>query len=236
MDIAFPNETPAYREARDRLLDQEIALRSQMEAVAAERRALPAGGAVPRDYVFEGLDRDGRPAPIRLSELFREGNDTLVIYNYMFPRSPEAAQPCPGCTGLLDQLDGAALHYQASGGSLAVIGQAPLDQLLAVARDRCWRHLRLLSSAGNSFKRDYHAQDADGQASPLITVFRRGPDGTIRLFWASEMLFAPIDPGQDHRAAGTLEPLWNLFDLGPNGRPSFDEQLSYDDCACAVLR
>jgi predicted dithiol-disulfide oxidoreductase (DUF899 family) len=225
----FPNETPAYRAARDRLLAQEVALRRQTEAVAAERRALPPGGAVPKDYVFEGLDEDGRPAPIRLSELFAEGDDTLVIYNYMFPAAPDGATPCSGCTELLDQLDGAALHYRASGGSFAVVARASLDQLLALARDRHWRHLRLLSSAGNGFKRDYHAEEADGQAVPLTTVFRRDSNGTIRLFWASEMLFAPSDPGQDHRAAGTLEPLWNLFDLGPNGRPDHNAQLSNDD-------
>jgi predicted dithiol-disulfide oxidoreductase (DUF899 family) len=29
---------------------------------------------------------------------------------------------------------------------------------------------------------------------------------------------------------GTLEPLWNLFDLTPEGRPTnWDEQLSYPD-------
>ena len=36
------------------------------------------------------------------------------------------------------------------------------------------------------------------------------------------------DPGQDHRSVGTLEPLWNLFDLTREGRPTdWDERLSY---------
>ena len=29
-----------------------------------------------------------------------------------------------------------------------------------------------------------------------------------------------IVPGQDQRHVGTLEPLWNLFDLIPEGRPA----------------
>ena len=40
----FPNEKPAYRAARDKLLKQEITLRRQTEAVAAMRRKLPLGG------------------------------------------------------------------------------------------------------------------------------------------------------------------------------------------------
>jgi predicted dithiol-disulfide oxidoreductase (DUF899 family) len=49
----------------------------------------------------------------------------------------------------------------------------------------------------------------------------------IRHFWRAELTFAPADPGQDHRSVGTLEPLWNLFDLTREGRPNWDERLSY---------
>ena len=45
------------------------------------------------------------------------------------------------------------------------------------------------------------------------------------------MLNAPTDPGQDPRHAGTIEPLWNIFDLTPEERGSdWEEQLSYDCC------
>src|SRR6516164_8233440 len=44
--IQFPGETTEYRVARDRLLDAEIELRRAIERVAAQRRALPPGGAV----------------------------------------------------------------------------------------------------------------------------------------------------------------------------------------------
>ena len=49
--IAFPGESAEYRAARDRLLEQEIALRRATEAVATARRALPPGGLIPEDYV-----------------------------------------------------------------------------------------------------------------------------------------------------------------------------------------
>jgi predicted dithiol-disulfide oxidoreductase (DUF899 family) len=62
---------------------------------------------------------------------------------------------------------------------------------------------------------------------PMLNVFHREGE-MIRHFWGAELTYAPADPGQDHRSAGTLEPLWNLFDLTPEGRPmDWDEQLSY---------
>ncbi|GFE85133.1 DUF899 family protein [Steroidobacter agaridevorans] len=245
MAISFPNESTEYRTARNALLEQEIALRRQMEAVAVQRRALPAGGKVPEDYEFDGLGADGKATKIKLSALFRDGTDSLVIYNYMFPRHqgdtraaaasgvtsqlPKTAQPCPSCTALIDQLDAAAQHFEAGGGNFAVVAKAPLDQLLGVARDRGWRHVRLLSSAGcPNFRRDYRGEDEEGQQVPLVLVFKRARDGAIRFFWASELMFAPPDSGQDQRAAGTLEPFWNLFDLTPGGRPDFAEELQYE--------
>jgi predicted dithiol-disulfide oxidoreductase (DUF899 family) len=63
-------------------------------------------------------------------------------------------------------------------------------------------------------------------------VFRRGADG-IRHFWSSELMFAEREPGQDPRANGTVEPLWNLMDLPPGGRPDFDEQMQYPSVRAA---
>jgi predicted dithiol-disulfide oxidoreductase (DUF899 family) len=240
MAIAFPNETPEYRTARDCLLEQEIALRRTMEAVATARRELPPGGPVAEDYVFDGLATDGSSTKIRFSELFESGN-SLVIYNMMFPRDPgdqrpgpntgETAKlplaegPCPSCVAFLDQLDGAADHA-AQHLNLVVVAKTSLELLVTFARERGWRRLRLVSSAGNTFKRDYHGETADGDQRPMLNVFHR--DGQmIRHFWSSELFYAPSDPGQDPRHVGTLEPLWNLFDFTPEGRPDWDEQLVY---------
>ena len=56
-----PGETAEYRAARDRLLEQEVELRRSIEAVAATRRALPPGGAVAEDYVFDGAGPTAPP-------------------------------------------------------------------------------------------------------------------------------------------------------------------------------
>jgi predicted dithiol-disulfide oxidoreductase (DUF899 family) len=231
-----------YRAARDRLLEQEVELRRNMEAVAQARRDLPPGGVVPEDYVFRGIGADGASTDVRLSELFAPGRDSLAIYSMMFPRDPgdgrpgpQAGQtarlplaegPCPSCTALLDQLDGAVEHVSQHM-NFAVVAKAPVERVVAFAEERGWGRLRFVSSAGNTYNRDYLAETPEGDQRPMLNVFHRDGD-VIRHFWGSELFYAPTDPGQDPRHVGTLEPLWNFFDLTPEGRPAdWDEQLSY---------
>jgi predicted dithiol-disulfide oxidoreductase (DUF899 family) len=234
--MSYPNESAEYRAARDALLGREVELRRATEAVAAARRALPPGGEIPEDYAF--ADAAGE---VRLSELFAAGRDSLALYSFMFPRYPDddrlgeisgelsrlplADWPCPSCVAFLDQLDGAARHA-AQNMNLAIVAKASPAQLEAIARERGWRHLRLLSSAGSSYHADYRSE-YEGHTMPMLNVFER--DGaTIRHFWGSELYWAPREEGQDPRHAGTLEPLWNLFDLTREGRPAdWHEQLSY---------
>jgi predicted dithiol-disulfide oxidoreductase (DUF899 family) len=242
MSIVFPGESAEYRVARDRLLGLEVELRRSMEAVAAARRALPPGGVIPEDYLFQGGGADGTEAEVRLSELFAPGKDSLVIYSFMFPRDPgdtrpgpQAGQtallplaegPCPSCVALLDQLEGAAEHV-APLLNFAVVAKAPAPRVLAFAEERGWRRLRLLSSANNTYNRDYFGETTEGHQRPMLNVFQRDGEA-IRHFWSSELFYAPTDPDQDPRHVGTLEPVWNLLDLTPEGRPTvWDEQLRY---------
>src|SRR5256714_903984 len=225
MSLTFPGESAEYRAARDRLLEQEVELRRATEAVAAARRELPPGGAVPEDYVFQGAGADGSPTEVRLSELFAPGRDSLVIYSFMFPRDPgddrpgpatgQTAQlkleegPCPSCVALLDQLDGAAEHV-APLLNFAVVARAPLERVLAFAQERGWRRLRLLSSAGSTYNPDYHGETRGAAQRPLLNVSHRDGE-TTRHFWGSELFSPPVDDDQAPRHVGTLEPVWNLM-------------------------
>jgi predicted dithiol-disulfide oxidoreductase (DUF899 family) len=49
-DVSFPNESDEYRRARTALLAEEIELRRHIERVAEQRRALPPGGEVTKEY------------------------------------------------------------------------------------------------------------------------------------------------------------------------------------------
>ena len=236
--IHFPNESPQYRRARNALLEQEMELRRQVERVAAQRRALPPGGAIPEDYVFEAAGAGGKPKRVRLSELFAPGKDTLAIYSFMF--GPERERPCPGCTHFLDGLDGASRHIDQRI-NLAVVAKSPLPRILSFAEERGWRWLQLLSTAGNAYDRDYFGnstglapavrkqqefKDGEEWDMPILNVFRRGRDG-IRHFWGSELLYVPPEPGQEYRHNDLLDPVWNMFDLAPEGRGDFQPKLDY---------
>ena len=210
-DKRFPGESEGYRRARDTLLERERELRSEIEEVAALRRDLPLGGRLTEDYVFD----EGEPAtPTRFSELFRDGRSTLVVYSFMF--APDASTPCPMCTALLDSLDGSALHI-GDRVNLAVVARAPIARIRDWATSRGWRNLRLLSSADNAYNVDYHAETPDGGQLPAINVFRKTGEGIFHSYDAELFHVAP-EPGQHPRHADLIWPLWNVFDLTPEGR------------------
>lgn len=213
-DTRFPNESSEYRAARDALTQAETELTRRIEEVAAQRRQLPPGGEILDDYVFTeragGSDGDGQPRQVRLSELFG-GHDTLLLYSFMF--SPDMSRPCRMCTSLLDGLDGAVPDLAQRAG-FAVVAKSPIGRLQSYARERGWVNLRLVSSAGTTYNRDYHGENEDEQLSRMNVFTRR--DGVIRHFYATEQ--TPAAPGWDDRHVDLIWPLWNLLDLTPRGR------------------
>jgi predicted dithiol-disulfide oxidoreductase (DUF899 family) len=236
--LHYPNESAEYRAARNALLNEEIALRAQIETVAAKRRALPHGGEVPEDYVFERMGKNGTPEKVRMSDLFGP-HDTLILYSFMY--GPERELPCPGCTHLLDGIDGAARHI-GQRAALHIVAKSPIARLAAWADDRGWNHLSLLSTAGNSYDADYFGDTSKLSArmraqhgvpngenwdETIFNVFKK-KDGVIRHFWGSELGYAPPAPDQHHRAGDLADPLWGLLDMTPDGRGDFFPKVHYD--------
>ena len=213
----FPGESAEYRRARNSLLQSEVRLKRQEEAVARQRRALPLGGAVKTDYVFmASTPGEDEVKPVRLSELFAPGKKTLFLYNFMFPERVGSMTPCPSCTSIIDAIDGASRHVTQRL-NFAVIAKAPIDLFRRHARTRGWNHALLLSSADNAFNHDYGAEDETGQQWPLAHVFtRRGKK--IHHFWTSELWWATHDAGQDARHVDFMWPMWAILDRTPEGR------------------
>ena len=216
----FPNESPAYRSARNALLDAEKALHQQVIAVASLRQKLPPGGRV-EDYAFEEMSKNGRTRTVQLSELFAPGKDTLVLYSFLF--GPKMKKPCPMCSSFLDGINGNARHL-GQRVNLAVVARSPIARIRAFARERGWGNLRLLSSAGNTYSRDYHGEAPDGEQVPILNVFTR-KDGEIRHFYGTEAVFAP-DPGHDPCHLDLMWPLWNVLDVTPEGRGNWYPNLT----------
>ena len=219
-ELYLPGESADYRRARDELLEAEMELRRHMGAVTAQRAALPLGGEIPEDYTFDEWDAaSGTARPVALSALFEDGEDTLFLYNHMFIPGKKGLLlevGCPACTSIIDAVDGTARHL-VQRINFAVIAKAPIEQFRAHAQARGWRHARLLSSAGNSYNRDYHAEQADGAQRPVATVFVRR-DGRIHHWWSSELMWVQSEPGQEPRHVDFMWPMWAMLDRTPEGR------------------
>src|ERR1700693_1556378 len=173
-EVRFPGESAEYRRARDELLQSEIDLRRQIEAVAAQRRKLPLGGVVPQAYTFEEWEAKKNAArPVKLSQLFEDDKHPLSLYSHMFIPGKAGLpleQGCPSCTSIIDAIDGAARHISQPI-NFAVVARVPIEQFRAHAQARGWSHARLLSSANNTYNRDYKAEAPDGEQMPMATVF-----------------------------------------------------------------
>jgi len=204
----WAGESPGYRAARTALLAEEIALRRQIQRVAEQRRALPAG-PVAKDYRF--LDEQDRE--IGLAELFGE-HATLFTYFWMF--GPERERPCPMCTSFVGSLDIPSRDIEQRV-ALAIIGRSPVSRQLEFARERGWSNLKFYQTVGDDFARDYRGLHDDGSEWAICAAWKRQGD-KVRLFWAAEGDFETADPGFDPHLAPDPTPLWNILDWTPGGR------------------
>ena len=66
MGVEFPGESNDYREARDRLLEQESSCAVLPRQWRRACRRLPPGGVVAEDYVFEAQGPRGEATDVRL--------------------------------------------------------------------------------------------------------------------------------------------------------------------------
>jgi predicted dithiol-disulfide oxidoreductase (DUF899 family) len=125
MKTTYPNETTAYRQAREELALEEQALISQVKAVAEKRRSLPLGGRLKEDYVFDWANDSNLDQRVSFSELF-DNKKSLILYSFMF--GPSWDNPCPSCTSIVDSFNGVA-NQVAEDAAFIVIGKAPASRI-----------------------------------------------------------------------------------------------------------
>jgi predicted dithiol-disulfide oxidoreductase (DUF899 family) len=214
--FVFADESADYQQRRAELLAAELALKDQVERVAALRRALPLGMRVP-DYVFrEGPMDLSRNDPadfrdVRLADLFTDGHDTLIIDHLMFAAADP--EPCVMCSMWADGYSAVTPHVMQRA-SFALVAKAEISKLRGFARQRGWDHIRLLSSHDNTFNRDFGMENDDGTQNPGLSVFTRTPDGAV---YHRYTIGANFDE-HNNRGIDPYSPVWNLFDLMPQGR------------------
>jgi predicted dithiol-disulfide oxidoreductase (DUF899 family) len=202
----YPNESAEYRVARNSLLAEEIELRRHIERVAAQRRALPPGGQLAKDFQF--ISESGQTS---FSRLFGE-KDALMVYSMMY--GPQRKAPCPMCTSFLSAWNGAAVNLRERL-AIVVTARSPIERLVDYKRQRGFGNLPFASDVSGEYTRTYvKPEDAD---VPGFSVFTRSND-VIQHFYSGEMTGAMADPGQDPRGGPDLDPLWLMLDLTRQGR------------------
>ena len=156
----------------------------------------------------------------KLSELFDDPSRPLVLLHFMFGEGQENPCPCAlyGRTATTESCGHLAQRM-----NFAVVIAGDLGSFRAYARERGWRNIRILSSAGSSFKRDLGFEDPDGSQWPGVSVFELGKDGSVNHFYSGGARMS-----QEHfRGMDLLSPFWSFLDLTPEGREDFMPRRSY---------
>jgi len=218
------DESDEYLAKREELRLAEIELDRTRERVAGLRRHLPQGPVV-RDYVFEEgparlEDGDSPVRTVRLSELFTAPDRALLIYHFMYGKKQTKA--CPMCTYLIDSLNGSA-HHIAQKVDMAIVAAADPKTLRDHARARGWHNLRLLSAGESTFKHDLASEDEQGRQDSAMSIFTKGPDGSVRHFYTGH----PWLSEKGERGLDLLSPVYHVLDYTPQGRGDWYASLDY---------
>ena len=131
--------------AREELLRREKEHTRMGDELAQQRRELP-WVPVDKEYRFE-TDEGTRTLP----ELF-DGRSQLLVYHFMF--GPDWTGGCPGCSFLVDHLDGIVVHLNQQDAVVACISHAPIEKLRAYKQRMGWS-IAFISSFRNDLNFDF---------------------------------------------------------------------------------
>ena len=187
-----------YQETADRLTEyrREIAgIRAKMRAVQAEREPEAV-----RDYEFSTPR-----GTVRLSELFGEQPDLIVIHNM--------GKSCSYCTLWADGYNGVYEHLANRAAFVVASPDAPAVQQ-EFAASRGWK-FPMVSHAGTSFAQDMGYRAKNGGWMPGISVFRRDAGRILRVSDAA------FDQGDDFCI------VWHILDLFPGGKGEWSPKYGY---------
>ncbi len=184
------------------------AKRREIAALQGEMRALQAAvePEVVTDYELMGWD-----GPVRLSELFGDKRDLIVIHNM--------GVGCTSCTMWADGFNGVYDHL-ASRAAFVVSSPNPVDVQKTFAAGRGWR-FPMVSHAGTTFAEDLgyrrpgQGAEKHGGWWPGVSVFRREGDKVVRV---SDTELGPMD---------SFCVVYHLFELVPGSDPNWEPSYKY---------
>ncbi len=186
------------------------ALKAKRREIAAIRNEMAAlqGAVQPepvRDYQLSGWS-----GPVRLSELFGDKRDLIVIHNM--------GTSCPACTMWADGFNG-VYHHLADRAAFVVSTPDPVTTQKQFAGSRGWR-FPMVSHDGSDFARD-------------MGYWRKSEDGARDLWWPGVSVFQQRE-GQLVRVSDTelgphddFCPVWHFLDLMPEGADGWQPKFRY---------
>ncbi|AIE83722.1 DUF899 family protein [Fimbriimonas ginsengisoli] len=183
----------------------------QNEIEAAKRRLVEVRKRRPKEPIQDYVLQDSDGNEVRLSELFGDKDDLIVIHNM--------GTSCSHCTLWADGFTGLVPHLTNRAALVLCSPDKPeVQKRFAAKRD--W-NFKMVSSHDSSFYKDMGFWATDGPYPgpwPGVSTFRREPDGSI-----NRIAKATFGPGDDFCA------VWPLLDMLENGANGWEPQYSYGD-------
>ena len=200
---------------RTALLKKEKELTILRDEISQQRRDLP-WVTIKKSYDFVGPQ-----GIVSLPNLF--GTKTqLIVYHFMFGEDWD--QGCPSCSFWADNFNNIDIHLENRDIAFLAISSAPFDTIHAYRKRLGW-NFNWLSCANSDFNYDFHVsfRDSEKRANkinynyrdqdwymeelPGISVFARGPDGSVYHTYSTYS-----------RGIDMLNGAYNFIDLTPLGR------------------
>ncbi len=196
-----PRETPMNEIQTD--IDREIeALQNEVDA--AKQRLSEARRRRPKEPVADYELRNTDGDPVRLSELFGDKDDLILIHNM--------GTGCSSCTMWADGFSGLAPHLMDRAAFVVCSPDRPEVQK-RFAQKRNWS-FRMVSAHNTTFFQDMGFWS--NGPWPGVSTFRREPDGSL-----TRIAKAVFDAGDDYCAT------WPLLDLLEGGANGWDPKFDY---------
>ena len=180
--------------------------RKQMMALRAEMRELQSviEPEEVSDQVFTTTGGD-----VSLSSLFGDKDTLFLIHNM--------GRSCPSCTQWADGFNGVISHLEDRAAFVISSPDSPAVQA-EFAASRGWK-LKMVSHEGTNFAKEMgYYREYEGKPGfwPGVSVFKIQDGKVVRV---SDTSFGPGDD---------FNPIWNFFDMIPEGPNGWDAKYSYD--------
>ncbi len=186
-------------------LERELYM-EQQEMFEKQRRLAELKRGQPRQVVEDHLLAAAGGGTVRLSELFGDKDDLIVIHNM--------GRGCTYCTLWADGFNGSVDHLENRAAFVVVSPDAPEVQQ-EFAASRGWR-FRMLSNQGSGFT-EAMGYGKPGAWQPGVTTFRRREDGAVE-----RVATSPLGPGDPFCAT------WHLFGLLAGGAGGWEPKVRYE--------